>query len=77
MRRRHIRPSEMRPRVTTRLFPLLKTLKGEAAFDMENLFKTRNEGDGTKLTSRFKFPFKAGMESSHTPVTDAMGIIHS
>ena len=37
--------------------PLLKTLKGEAEFDMKNLFKTRNEGGGAKITSRFKFPF--------------------
>ena len=57
--RRHIQTREMHSRVITRLFPL--TLKGEAESDMENLFKTRNEGGGAKLTSCFKFPFKAGM----------------
>ena len=59
--RGHIRTHEMRLRVATCVFPILKTLKGEAAFHMENLFKTRNEGGGAKLTSCFKFPFKAGM----------------
>ena len=55
MMRKHIRDYSPAPACE------VPEMKGEAAFDMENRFKTRNEGGGAKLASRLRVlsPFQS------------------